>query len=112
MEKTAFKWLLVAYAIIGFSSCASAQNIDVGKPVFHEAMELLVVPIIIACIAWAVWKVRTKNRESDNARLDEAWHTVLSDPNYAHRRRYEEYKFEINAQAHKADAQARHIEGL
>lgn len=31
MEKAAFKWVVIANAIIGFGACAFAQDIDVGK---------------------------------------------------------------------------------
>ncbi len=109
---SAFKWLLVAYATVGFSSCALAQAIEVDGHKIQQATELIVVPLIIACIIWVVWKVREKKRQSDKADLDEAWHTVLSDPNYLHRRRYEEYKSEVDSQARKAEAQARKIESL
>ena len=75
-------------------------------------MEFIVILFIVACIVWAVWKVRTRSRASDEARLDEAWRVVLSDPNYTHRRRLEEYNNEVEAQARKAEAQARKVEGL
>jgi mono/diheme cytochrome c family protein len=31
MEKAAFKWAIIASAVIGFGACALAQDIDVGK---------------------------------------------------------------------------------
>ncbi len=108
----AIKWLMIAYAMIGFSSCVSAQSVDTHERTIHQATEFFAVPLIIALIVWVVWKVRTKKREEEKDRLDEAWHTVLSDPNYLHRRRYEEYKSEVNAKAHQAEAQARKTEGL
>ena len=75
-------------------------------------MELIVIPFIAACVVWAVWKVRTKRQTSETARLDEAWRVVLSDPNYAHRRRLEEYNRVVEAEARKAEAEARKAEGL
>jgi hypothetical protein len=75
-------------------------------------MEFFVVPLIVALIVWAVWKAQTKRQASDEARLDEAWRVVLSDPNYTHRRRIEEYDREVEVQARKAEAEARKIEGL
>ena len=37
METDAFKWLLITNAIIGFSACASAQDIDVGKMEYQSS---------------------------------------------------------------------------
>jgi mono/diheme cytochrome c family protein len=34
---TAFKWLIIANTIIGFSACASAQDIDVGKMEYQSS---------------------------------------------------------------------------
>lgn len=110
MEKPTFKWLIIAYAMVGFSSSAWAQ--EIGKVQLYVAMELFLIPLIAVCIVWAVWTARAKSRVSDKARLDEAWRTVLSDPKYAHRRRYEEYNHNIKEQERKAEAQARMIEGL
>jgi hypothetical protein len=75
-------------------------------------MEFVVVPLVIGVIVWVVWKAQTKRHASDEARLDEAWRVVLSDPNYTHRRRLEEYNREVEAEARKAEAEARKIEGL
>ena len=75
-------------------------------------MEILVVSVIVAVIVWSVWKTRTKRAASDEARLDEAWRVVLSDPNYQHRRRLEEYNREVEAKARKAEEEARKVEGL
>ena len=36
METAAFKWLIIANTIIGFSACASAQDIDVGKTEYQS----------------------------------------------------------------------------
>ena len=54
----------------------------------------------------------TKRVASDLARLDAAWRLVLSDPNYIHRRRVEEYNREVEAKARKAEEEARKVEGL
>ena len=37
METTTIKWLLIASIVIGFSACASAQSIDVGKTEFKSS---------------------------------------------------------------------------
>lgn len=37
METAAFKWLVIANTIIGFSACASAQDIDVGKREYQSS---------------------------------------------------------------------------
>ncbi|HEY5504592.1 MAG TPA: cytochrome c, partial [Sedimentisphaerales bacterium] len=37
MEKAAIKWLIIANAIIGFSACASAQNIDAGRSEYQSS---------------------------------------------------------------------------
>ena len=75
-------------------------------------MELIVVPLIVAWIIWAVWRSWTKWQSSDKARLDEAWRVVLSDPKYIHRRRSEEFKREVEAQARMVEERVRKLEGL
>jgi len=37
METAAFKWLIIVNTIIGFSACASAQDIDVGKTEYQSS---------------------------------------------------------------------------
>ena len=37
METAAFKWLIIANTIIGFSASASAQDIDVGKTEYQSS---------------------------------------------------------------------------
>ncbi len=37
METAALKWLIIANSIIGFSACASAQDIDVGKMEYQSS---------------------------------------------------------------------------
>jgi FtsZ-interacting cell division protein ZipA len=72
-------------------------------------MELIVVILAIACIAWIVWRIWRKKRASTKAKndaaLQRAWRTVLNDPNYTHRRRYEE-------RMHDDEIQVRKDEGL
>ena len=36
-EMAAIKWLIIANTIIGFSACASAQDIDVGKTEYQSS---------------------------------------------------------------------------
>jgi len=68
-------------------------------------MELIIIAGIIVFIVWIIWKVRASNRASRKAALDQAWHVVLSDPNYLQRRRYEE-------RMREDETQARNEEGL
>ena len=37
MKTAAFRWLIIANAITGFGSCASAQDIDVGKTEYQSS---------------------------------------------------------------------------
>jgi hypothetical protein len=37
MKTTAFKWLIIINAIVGFGACASAQDIDVGKTEYQSS---------------------------------------------------------------------------
>jgi hypothetical protein len=37
MKTTAFRWLIIVNTIIGFSACASAQDIDVGKAEYQSS---------------------------------------------------------------------------
>ncbi|MGA7152483.1 MAG: hypothetical protein WBY84_13940, partial [Pseudolabrys sp.] len=46
-------------------------------------MELVIILLLICFIIWIVWKVRANVRAEKNAALDDAWRTVLSDPDYA-----------------------------
>jgi len=66
-------------------------------------MEFIVIIFIIFGIAWMIWNVRTSSRAEKAATLDDAWRIVLADPNYAHRRRYEERLREDEAQIRKAE---------
>lgn len=64
-------------------------------------MEFIVIGFIVACVVWFVWRARARNRASKKAVLDQAWHVVLDDPDYTHRRRYEERMREYDERAHK-----------
>jgi cbb3-type cytochrome oxidase subunit 3 len=44
-------------------------------------MELIIIFLLICFIVWIVWRVRAKIRAEKSAALDDAWRTVLSDPN-------------------------------
>jgi len=55
-------------------------------------MELIIIFLLICFIVWIVWRVRAKIRAQKSAALDDAWRTVLSDPNYPRRRQHEERK--------------------
>jgi uncharacterized protein YpmB len=56
-------------------------------------MELMIILFIILFILWMVWRVMAKNRAVHEAALDEAWHIVLSDPDYERRRQEEEARW-------------------
>jgi len=66
-------------------------------------MEFIIIILLVIALIWAVWKMRIKVRASREATLDQAWREVLDDPNYNHRRRYEERKREDEARARKAE---------
>ena len=68
-------------------------------------MEFIVIFLMLACIVWLVMKLRAEKKETKKAKLNEAWRTVLNDPEYIHRRRYEE---RVRAE----EEQARKPEGL
>ena len=57
-------------------------------------MELMLILFIILFIVWIVWRIVSKNRAVHEAALDEAWHIVLSDPNYERRRQEEEARWQ------------------
>ena len=66
-------------------------------------MEFLVIFLFVGGIVWIVWKTREGKRASRNADLERAWRVVLNDPNYDHRRRYEERKREDEARAREEE---------
>ena len=76
-------------------------------------METLIIISGIAAIAWIAWRTQIKKRRAAReAELHEAWHTVLEDPAYAHRRRHEERMHNEHAHARKTEQRSRKIEGL
>jgi len=68
-----------------------------------HAMEFIVIFILVGSIVWIFWKVRAATRASKEAALNRAWREVLNDPNYMHRRRYEERKREEEARVRKEE---------
>jgi len=66
-------------------------------------MEFIVIFSMLACIVWLVMKLRAEKKETKKAKLNEAWRTVLNDPEYIHRRRYEERVRAEEEQARKAE---------
>jgi len=66
-------------------------------------MEFIVIFLMLACIVWLVMKLRAEKKETKKAKLNEAWRTVLNDPEYIHRRRYEERVRAEEEQARKAE---------
>jgi len=66
--------------------------------------EIIIIPIVLAFIAWVVWAVREHKHARDKITLDEAWHEVLKDPHYIDRRRFEERRLVVDeARAHAAN---------
>jgi hypothetical protein len=55
-------------------------------------MELIIILVLIGIIGWVIWRARASMRAEKMALLDDAWRTVLSDPNYERRRQQEESK--------------------
>jgi len=55
-------------------------------------MELIIILLLIGVIGWVIWRARASIRAEKMAALDDAWRTVLSDPNYERRRQQEEHK--------------------
>jgi hypothetical protein len=64
-------------------------------------MEFIILGCLIASMVWVVWKVLAHGRALESATLHQAWHIVLTDPHYKHRREYEEHKHEMEAQLRK-----------
>ena len=55
-------------------------------------MELIIILLLIGVVGWVIWRARAGIRAEKMAALDDAWRTVLSDPNYKRRRQQEEHK--------------------
>jgi len=55
-------------------------------------MELIIILVLIGIIGWVIWRARASMHAEKMALLDDAWRTVLSDPNYERRRQQEESK--------------------
>jgi len=66
-------------------------------------MEIAVIFLLFACVVWLAFKLRAERSADKKAALDEAWRIVMSDPNYIHRRRYEERRRADEAEARKAE---------
>ena len=60
-------------------------------------MELMIILFVILFVLWIVWRIVAKNQAVHEAALDEAWHIVLSDPNYERRRQEEEARWRRNS---------------
>jgi hypothetical protein len=60
-------------------------------------MNIILLLILIAGIGWIIWRLR----EKDKMELDRAWHFVLEDPNYEHRRRF--YEHIVSSERRKAE---------
>jgi hypothetical protein len=66
-------------------------------------IELTIIFIVVAFIAWIVWTERKSKLGLDKDLLDQAWREVLDDPHYMERRHYEERK-RVEDQARAAAA--------
>ncbi len=66
-------------------------------------IELTVIFIVVAFIAWVVWTEPKSKLALDKDLLDQAWREVLDDPHYMERRHYEERK-RVEDQARAAAA--------
>lgn len=68
-------------------------------------MNFLIIAAFVGLIIYAVWRWRNNRRKERQMVLDDAWRIVLSDPNYEHRRNYEE-------RLRKDESEIRRVEGL
>ena len=75
-------------------------------------MEVIVFVLAVGGIAWVAWKVRSKYRAERDAELRRAWNKVLDDPQYAHRRRFEEHMRENEARIRGDERHTGKAEGL
>ena len=64
-------------------------------------MELIALGVIVAVVAGLLWRAHAKHRAAKNALLNQAWHVVMEDPDYDHRRRYEERMRDYEERARK-----------
>jgi hypothetical protein len=59
-------------------------------------MELVVIFVVLALVIWwgiyKAWRRKQFRREEEEDMLRQAWSIVLRDPNYHHRKRYEEQR--------------------
>jgi hypothetical protein len=79
---------------------------------FGMAMELALLIALVAFVTFLLIHGRTKRRHEEQMQLTEAWRVVLSDPQYAHRRLYEEKLREDEVKFKKEHASLRKQEGL
>jgi hypothetical protein len=75
-------------------------------------MEILVIFLLVALIAFLTVHTQTQKKRRRKMALSEAWRIVLDDPNYEHRRRYEETLREDDLRLKKEHAFLRKKEGL
>ena len=64
---------------------------------------IIIIFIVVACVAWAVWTEQKSKQALDRDALDQAWREVLDDPHYIERRHYEE-RMRVEDQARAATA--------
>ncbi len=65
-------------------------------------LEIIIILIVVACIAWAVRSARQHKQAINECALDKAWRQVLDDPHYAERRHIEERKRVVDQARHAA----------
>ena len=66
-------------------------------------MEILVIIALVVVVISLSVRQRALKKAAKKALLDEAWHVVLNDPNYHHRRNYEERMREDEARIRKSE---------
>ena len=64
-------------------------------------MEFTAIALIIGGALWIAWRVWAKKRAAKKTVLEKAWHIVLEDPDYPHRREYEERMRDYEERARK-----------
>ena len=71
-------------------------------------MNFIFILLLIAGVGWIIWRWRV----TDKMALEQAWHLVLEDQNYEHRRRYYEHLVHSEKRRAEEDARLRKEEGL
>ena len=70
----------------------SADRLPAWEWLGDAMVELVIIFVVVAFIAWVVWTARKSKQALDKDLLDVAWREVIDDPHYRERRHYEERK--------------------